>query len=255
MEMVYRFPNAKDATSYVCPESVSEIGNYAFAWCTGVKKITIPEDIFWVDSKAFYCCPNLSSVTIKCSNCIFDDLINGTNVETICNSYDSISDEYSYLGVIYGYDNSTAQEYANYFERTFISLGADPRYTTTTTSTTTTTTTTTRKTTTTTTTTRRTTTTSKINTTKQTITTTTASYISDKPGPAVGDLSYFDKYYIDNATVKPILSLSQIELSIEEAKTNPVCTVNLSVKDAEKKYCATGIHIYWDKILSFNGDE
>ena len=80
-----------------------------------------------------------------------------------------------YLGVIYGYENSTAQDYAKHFDRTFISLGADPKSTTTTT-TTQRTTTTTKKTTTTTKAT--TTTTKKVITTSRTTTTTTTTRIT-----------------------------------------------------------------------------
>ncbi len=114
-----------------------------------------------------------------------------------------------------------------------------------------TTTTTTRKITTTTTT-KKTTTTPKRTTT---ITTTMNNSYADA-GPALGDISSaFYNYDVDKAIIKPILSLSRIELSLEEAKANPIQNIKLSVKNAEKKYCATGIHICWDSRLSLNGDE
>lgn len=57
---------------------------------------------------------------------------------TICNSIDSKTGEYNYLGVICGYDESIAYLYAWYFDRNFISLGSlEPPVTTTTTTTTT----------------------------------------------------------------------------------------------------------------------
>ena len=165
MSEIFKFPTGKDLSSYVFPESVSSIGRFAFAWCNGIKKIELPETISIIDDHAFYCCPNLSSITIKNKNCdIYDDWDELTG-STICNSYNSSTNTYNYLGVICGYNNSSAQNYAENFDRTFVSLGDDPAITTTTTTSTTTTTTTTTSTTTTTTT---------LETTTTTTTTTTA---------------------------------------------------------------------------------
>uniref|UniRef100_UPI0025EE92A5 leucine-rich repeat domain-containing protein n=1 Tax=uncultured Ruminococcus sp. TaxID=165186 RepID=UPI0025EE92A5 len=170
MTKICKFPSAKDASSYTFPQSVTEIGKCAFAWCKGVKKIDIPETIDSIQEYAFYECPNLSSVTIRNSRCKITDQVSLKKPITFCNTYDSTQGKGNYLGVICGYNNSSAQQYADIFDFTFISLGDDPKMTTTTTTSTTTKTTTT---TTTTTTTKTTTSTTTTKTSRSTTTTTT----------------------------------------------------------------------------------
>lgn len=122
MTELIKFPTAKDSASFTFPKSVTKIGRYAFAWCTGTKSIVIPNTIDTINDYAFYSCPNLSSITIKHHECdIYDDEAKGI---TICNTYDSTTGKGNYLGVIRGYDDSTAQKYADNFGRTFISLGS-----------------------------------------------------------------------------------------------------------------------------------
>jgi len=65
-----------------------------------------------IGSVAFGDCSNLTSVAIKNPNCeIYDDS-------------DTISD----TATIYGYENSTAQAYAEKYNRKFVSLGKAPVY-------------------------------------------------------------------------------------------------------------------------------
>lgn len=124
MSTLVKFPTAKNISTYSFTESVTEIGRFAFAWCSGVNKIVLPEQVEVIRDHAFYCCSNLSSVTFMNPHCdIYDDWDSGEGI-TICNSYDSSSGTGNYLGVIYGYDDSYAQSYAENFDRTFISLGA-----------------------------------------------------------------------------------------------------------------------------------
>lgn len=192
MSELVKFPTAKDVSSYTFPQSVTEIGRFAFAWCSGVSKIVLPEQIEVIRDHAFYCCNNLSSVTFMNPYCdIYDDWDLGEGI-TICNSYDSSSEKGNYLGVICGYNNSYAQQYADAFDRTFISLGDDPAMTTTTATTTTTTTTTTSTTSTTTTTTSTTsTTTTTTTTTATTAATTTTPPSTTEPVPdyMLGDIN------------------------------------------------------------------
>lgn len=74
-------------------------------------------------------------------------------------------------------------------------------------------------------------------------------------GAAVGVTGEYDVYQLngvnpDDADVKPIVSLSQIELPIDVAKENPVVQVNLSVSNAEYKYAVTGFHVSYDERLT-----
>ena len=46
------------------PDSVTSIGNYAFAYCTGLTSVTIPDSVTSIGSYAFYSCSGLTSVTI-----------------------------------------------------------------------------------------------------------------------------------------------------------------------------------------------
>ena len=243
MTTLVKYPSAKDASSFIIPDSVNEIGPYAFAWCTAIKRIIIPKNVNTIQGLAFHSCPNLTSITIENNNCEIYDYWDDEIGATICNSYDIINGECKYLGVIYGEFDSSAQVYAETFDRTFVLLDPYIYYTTAAT----TTTTTSSKATTTTTTTTATYTTQEV--------TSTTNVNRAEAGPAKGDLSIFSNIDADNADVKPILSLSRIELSQEEAIVGPVCNIELTVSGAESKYANTGIHIFWDSRLTLEGSE
>ena len=54
--------------------SVTEIGIDAFAYCTGLTSVTIPNSVTWIGERAFAYCTGLTSVTIPYSvTCIRDD--------------------------------------------------------------------------------------------------------------------------------------------------------------------------------------
>lgn len=137
MTTLVEYPTAKDSSNFRIPQSVTEIGRYAFERCTGVKKIEIPKNVEIVRDCAFYCCPNLSSVTFLNPDCDIYDYWSTGNGITICNTYDYSTQEGNYLGVIQGYDDSIAEIFAETFGYTFVSLGANPNITTTTSTTTT----------------------------------------------------------------------------------------------------------------------
>ena len=46
------------------PNSVTKIGNYAFAGCSGLTSVTIPNSVTEIGNRAFYGCSGLTSVTI-----------------------------------------------------------------------------------------------------------------------------------------------------------------------------------------------
>lgn len=90
-------------TSITIPGSVTSIGSSAFSDCTSLTSITIPDSVTRIDSYAFSGCTGLELITILNPACeIYDD--NTT-----------LSDS----AVIMGYQNSTAQKYAEENNRAF----------------------------------------------------------------------------------------------------------------------------------------
>ena len=59
-----RFPCGKNVNSYVIPDSVTSIGDYAFYGCTGLTSITIPDGVTSIGTYAFSGCTGLTSITI-----------------------------------------------------------------------------------------------------------------------------------------------------------------------------------------------
>lgn len=53
-----------EITSIVLPDTITEIGDYAFAECTGLTSLTIPDSVTKIGEGAFYNCTNLVSVNI-----------------------------------------------------------------------------------------------------------------------------------------------------------------------------------------------
>ncbi|MCC8111904.1 MAG: leucine-rich repeat domain-containing protein [Ruminococcus sp.] len=116
-------------TDITIPNSVTSIGNGAFYYCTSLTDITIPDSVISIGSEAFECCYSLTSITFLNPDCEIYD-----SASTICNGWEDVYDDdgyYSgdycyYNGVIYGYDGSTAETYAEIYGYTFVSLGETP---------------------------------------------------------------------------------------------------------------------------------
>ena len=78
-------PAVKNATSFVWPEGVTKVGNYAFGGCSGLTSVTIPEGVTKVGAGAFSGCSNLTSVTIPSTvTSIVDEAFN------LCSSLTSV---------------------------------------------------------------------------------------------------------------------------------------------------------------------
>ena len=120
------FSECTDLTIVNIPDSVVIIEENAFEGCSGLTSIVIPDSVVKVESNAFDKCENLVSITIKNPDCEIENL----------------GDALSEIVVIYGYNSSTAQNYAEKNNVKFVSLD-DIIVTTTTSSTSTTTKTTT----------------------------------------------------------------------------------------------------------------
>ena len=107
----FTFSRCKNLTAVNIPKSVTCIGEYAFSNCTNLKSFIIPENVVSIGDYAFFNCPSLLSVTIQNPDCeIFDS--------------DSVFPSET---IIYGYQNSTAQAYAEKYDRinTFAVIDAD----------------------------------------------------------------------------------------------------------------------------------
>ncbi len=167
-------------------KGITSIGNWAFRNCTSLTNIIIPDSVMVIEVFAFDKCTGLTSIIIPDSMELlcreaFDGCTGSTSITILnkdCNIYDS-GLTISTNAVIYGYTNSTAQTYAEKYNREFVSLDGPITTTSITTATTTTSNSTTSTTTTSTTTTSKqttsTTTTSTTTTSKQTTSTTTTS--------------------------------------------------------------------------------
>ncbi|MDE6226104.1 MAG: leucine-rich repeat domain-containing protein [Muribaculaceae bacterium] len=58
------FYNGEKITSVTIPETVTEIGDYAFGWCSGLTSINIPDGLTKIGDEAFLACYKLTSVNI-----------------------------------------------------------------------------------------------------------------------------------------------------------------------------------------------
>ena len=59
-----QYPAGKTSASYSIPNSVTEIGDGAFSYCTSLVSITIPNGVTSIDDSTFYGCTNLKEIVI-----------------------------------------------------------------------------------------------------------------------------------------------------------------------------------------------
>ena len=60
----WAFSGCSGLTSFTIPNSVTTIGNYAFAYCSGLTSLTIPNSVTTIGEEAFSGCSGLTSLTI-----------------------------------------------------------------------------------------------------------------------------------------------------------------------------------------------
>ncbi len=103
------FYSCSNLKNIVIGKSVETIDWFAFWDCSSLETITIPENVHEIGFKAFDNCENLSSVYILNPECELIDFstLGGTIPAT---------------ATIYGYRDSSAQEYAEKYGRTFVAL-------------------------------------------------------------------------------------------------------------------------------------
>ena len=132
----YAFFNCSNLTSVTIPNSVKNIETGAFEGCSSLTSVTIPNSVTDIEDGTFEGCSSLTNVTIPNSvtsigRTAFDRCARLDGV-AILNSECQISEAYRYdhtpaLGyvsrtTIYGYIDSTAQEYAKKYGYTFKTL-------------------------------------------------------------------------------------------------------------------------------------
>lgn len=156
MKKLIQYPIGKTQTSYVVPSTVETIGEDAFRdaekleniilpdaltvigsgalGSTSIKSIRIPEGISVINRSAFNSCKSLESIIIPSNITKIDDLAFRNNVSLkeivienpSCEIYDScatissnfLANEF-FTGTIYGFENSTAQTYAENYNYKF----------------------------------------------------------------------------------------------------------------------------------------
>lgn len=90
------------------PENATSIGEYAFEYCESLISIEVPEKVASVGMCAFSGCSSMTEITIQNKDCAISN-----NAGTI------------YSGTtIYGWIGSTAESFAQTYNRTFVPLGA-----------------------------------------------------------------------------------------------------------------------------------
>lgn len=112
----------RSITSVQLPDTLTRIEEYTFQSLTQLKEITIPASVSYIGMGAFNYCESLESITVLNPDCDLFQTYAGQKERMVYNGYNGL-DGYFYNGVIKGYSGSTAQEMAEHFGDTFVSLG------------------------------------------------------------------------------------------------------------------------------------
>lgn len=125
----YAFYNNVSITDINIPDSVTSIGGYAFYDCSALTNIDITDGIEEVGDYAFYNCDSLTNVIISenvtrlGTNSFYscDGLVSVTFLNPAIEIGDS-ANTIPLSAIIYGYANSTAEAYAEKYDRTFVAF-------------------------------------------------------------------------------------------------------------------------------------
>ncbi|WP_294412878.1 leucine-rich repeat protein [uncultured Ruminococcus sp.] len=102
-------------TEVVIPDSVKIIESRVFEGFRSLKSVTIPESVEKIEPSAFQSCNSLEKVCILNPECDINDM----------NSTFTNGASYAYTGIIKGYRGSTAEAYANKYDRIFVPVDSD----------------------------------------------------------------------------------------------------------------------------------
>lgn len=122
----YAFSHSDSLTNIAIPNGVTSIRDFAFSNCYSLMNITIPDSVTSVSSYTFYACYSLMNITIPDNVTRIDDsafyycsaLKSITINNPECKIYDVKNTIYS-GATIYGYCESTAHDYAEKHSRNF----------------------------------------------------------------------------------------------------------------------------------------
>ncbi len=104
-----RYPKANGNTEYTIPESVTSLETAAFSDSLNLTSVTVPVSVTKIPSNTFKNCTRLKKITINNPDCVIY-----ANPETIYKD-----------ATIVGYLNSTAEEYAETYSRTFEAIDGE----------------------------------------------------------------------------------------------------------------------------------
>ncbi|MBQ3567223.1 MAG: leucine-rich repeat protein [Oscillospiraceae bacterium] len=107
----YTFSNCDYLKKVTFGSGLEKIGDYSFSDCDTITELTFPENVTEIGWRAFEYCDNLEKITIDNPECVISDS------EYTFGSTDSTMK-------IYGYTGSTAEAYAEKYNRIFVALDA-----------------------------------------------------------------------------------------------------------------------------------
>lgn len=88
-----------------------------FSYCDSLEKVVIPENVKFIEDYAFRNCSSLKKITILNKDCQFSD-----NSYIINTSTKTSKDIGRFEGIIYGWEDSTTQQFAEKFNKMFEKL-------------------------------------------------------------------------------------------------------------------------------------